>query len=154
MKPESLQELFMDSSKVHLLNKYSAGRVDIESIGTKSKIVWNKTKLPYAMKPYDFCSLMHCDVEPLSGHTMIVSQVVTRPTAPVTNEFARSEIILGVNILAPCGLNASQTELTSINHVRLANLPAYFARKSAFQGTVNYLTQLKAAVIKLNGGSS
>lgn len=102
------------------------------------------------MKPYDFCSLMHCAVDPVSGHDMIVSQAVTRPSAPVSSEFARSEILLGVNVLAPCGANASQTELTSISHVRLANLPAFLARKSAFQGTVNYLSQLKAAVTKLN----
>jgi hypothetical protein len=58
---------------------------------------------------------------------------------------------LGINVLAPSPSNESQTEMTSISHVRLANLPVYFARKSAFQGTVNYLSQLKAAVTKLNG---
>lgn len=58
--PKAIKNLLMDSSKVTLVNKFSAGRTDILHIDENSKIVWNKTRMPYSHKPYDFCTLIHC----------------------------------------------------------------------------------------------
>lgn len=57
--PRALMHLLMDSSKVSLTNKFSAGRFDIECIDKNTKIVWNRSRIPYTIKPYDFCSLMY-----------------------------------------------------------------------------------------------
>ena len=56
---KTLVEYLMDSAKVPEYNKYCAGRADIEKISKRSKIVWNRTCIPLAIKSYDFCTLMH-----------------------------------------------------------------------------------------------
>jgi hypothetical protein len=57
--PAKVADLLYDSSRIHLTNKYSQGRTDVKKIGEKTKIVWNRTKIPFTVRPYDFCSLIH-----------------------------------------------------------------------------------------------
>lgn len=58
--PRKLAELLMDSSRVHLTNKFSQGRTDVHIIDKSTKIVWNRSRIPFTFKPYDFCTMMHC----------------------------------------------------------------------------------------------
>lgn len=140
---ESLTELLLDSNKVHLFNQYSAGRSDVEIISPLSKIVWNRTKVPLAMKPYDFCSLIHVFKDKNNERTLIISKGTNHIKAPLTKDFSRSEIIFSMNILTPSKSDKSKTDFTTINHVRYAGTMPYLASKTGFQGTVNYLKQLK-----------
>ena len=57
--PKTIKNLLMDSSKATLVNKFSSGRMDVLKLGDHSKVVWNRTRMPYSYKPYDFCNLMH-----------------------------------------------------------------------------------------------
>lgn len=58
--PEAIMRLLMDSSRIHLINKYSIGRVDVEQIDQRTKVVWNRSKIPLFSISYDICLLMHC----------------------------------------------------------------------------------------------
>lgn len=55
---EKLYKLIMDSSKIHLFNKHSLGRNDIDILNHHTKIVWARSKIPFVSKPFDFCTLM------------------------------------------------------------------------------------------------
>jgi hypothetical protein len=66
--PSKVADLLFDSSRIHLTNKYSQGRTDVQKIGDKTKIVWNRTKIPFTVRPYDFCSLIHVVKVRLCGH--------------------------------------------------------------------------------------
>lgn len=57
---DALMRLLMDSSKIHITNKYSLGRVDIENIDASTKVVWNRSKIPIFSLSYDLSLLMHC----------------------------------------------------------------------------------------------
>ena len=32
----------------------------METLSTRTKYVWNRTKIPFSVKPFDYCTLMHC----------------------------------------------------------------------------------------------
>lgn len=32
---------------------------DVETLSTRTKYVWNRTTIPFAVKPFDYCTLMH-----------------------------------------------------------------------------------------------
>ena len=144
-----LVEYLMDSSKVPEYNKHCAGRTDVEKISKKSKIVWNRTKIPLAIKSYDFCTLMHYYQKPNKEY-ILVSKGVDHPLIPVHKDYSRSENIIGINILrtVPSSLGAGKgsgpyTEITCINHVRYGGTLPYVIQKSIFRGTVKYLHNLK-----------
>lgn len=144
--PSSIADMLMDSSKVHLTNKYSAGRDDAEKINGMSKICWNKIKLPFSLKPFDFCTLMHVYKSP-GGQVMIISKGIEHPKVPKQKDYARSDIIFGVNVLTPLKSDPKRTELTSISHVRYAGIHPYLASANCLSGTTNYLRQLKEVVL-------
>jgi hypothetical protein len=150
MPVEKLVKLLMDSNKVTLLNKYSAGRIDVEMLGEGSKIVWNKTKIPFSVKPYDFCTLMHAVHDTDTRCTMILSKAADHKKVPIHKDFSRSEIIFGLNILRPCATDSSKTDFTSINHVRYHGIPSFFAWRSGYGGTVSYLKQLKEVAVSMS----
>ena len=52
-------DLLLDSSQTQQYNLYSIGRTDIETLSTRTKFVWNRTTIPFSVKPFDYCTLMH-----------------------------------------------------------------------------------------------
>lgn len=142
-RAESVAQLLMDSSKAHLLNRYCDGRTDIEMIGNDTKIVWNRTKLPYAFKPYDFCSLMHAHRTTRGRAIMLISQGVEHDDVKLHKDFSRSEIYFGVNVLVPLPHDPEKTLFTTISQVRYAGVPPMLAHRSLYNGIVGYLKQLK-----------
>ena len=140
--PENVMKLLMDSSKVHKTNKYSAGRTDVLKINEFTKMVWSRTKIPYSIKPYDFCTLMQ--VSKLNnGGIMIISKGIEHELVPKHQDYCRSEIYFGVNFLYPVPDDPNRTAFTSISHVRYAGLHPYIASKTVYSATLNYLKQLK-----------
>lgn len=76
--PRSLMQLLMDSSRVTLFNKYSEGRTDVQSADDgKSKIVWNRSKHPLQVKPYDFCLFMHGSKVTMTSSSVIYLLMTT-----------------------------------------------------------------------------
>ncbi len=139
-----LADVIMDSSKVTLFNKYSGGRDDVVVIGPNSKIVWSRTKIPFAIKPYDFSTLMHA--EKSESLTTIVSGSVECPEIPPHPDYSRSQVIFGMNILAPVQADPSKTHFTTISHVKYSGIHPFLAWRSALQGSITYFKSLKAAI--------
>eukprot|EP01039_Chlorochromonas_danica_P006438 gene6438-7100_t len=155
---EKLAQLMLDSSKVHVLNRYSVGREDVEMLGSTSKIVWSKTKIPYTPKPYDFCTLMHAMEDRDSRCTMILTKAAIHDKVPKLKDFSRSEILFGLSILRPCATDSSKTDYTLINHVKYPGVPPFLVSRSCYTGALTYLKQLKAGAAKFrasggNGGN-
>ena len=142
-----LIEYLMDSSRVAEYNRYCAGRIDVEKISKESKIVWNRTNIPLAIKSYDFCTLMHSYMK-YPKEYVLVSKGIRHPLVPVHKDFCRSENIIGLNILKPFKMKrkGSYTEITCISHVRYGGTLPYVIQKSIFRGTVKYLHNLKEKV--------
>jgi len=140
--PEAIMKLLMDSSKVHMTNKYSAGRTDMLKIDDATKMVWARTKIPYSIKPYDFCTLMQV-FKLNNGGIMIISKGIEHELVPKHSDYCRSEIYFGVNFLYPLPDDPNRTDFTSISHVRYAGLHPYIASKTVYSATINYLRQLK-----------
>lgn len=149
--PKALVEYLMDSSKVPEYNKYCAGRTDIEKISKRTKIVWNRTCIPLAIKSYDFCTLMHYYMRSSKNEYVLISKGVQHPLIPVQKDYSRSENIIGLNILRPVKSNekndkATYTEITCISHVKYGGTLPYVIKKSLFRGTVKYLHNLKEKI--------
>mmetsp|Transcript_1150 Transcript_1150/g.1306 ORF Transcript_1150/g.1306 Transcript_1150/m.1306 type:complete len:314 (+) Transcript_1150:200-1141(+) len=144
---DTLMEYLLDSAKVKEYNKYSAGRLDIELFSSKSKIVWNKMNIPKVIKPYDFCTLLHCYSNPSGNELILVSKCANHALVPVHKSFSRSEKIIGLNVLKklPNDKEAGnyRTEITCISHQRYANTPVFMIEKSMMRGKVNYLRKLR-----------
>ena len=149
--PKTLVEYLMDSSKVPEYNRYCAGRTDIEKISKRTKIVWNRTCIPLAIKSYDFSTLMHYYMKSSKNEYVLVSKGVQHPLIPVHKDYSRSENIIGLNILRPVKTNksnkkATYTEITCISHVKYGGTLPYVIKKSLFRGTVKYLHNLKEKI--------
>jgi hypothetical protein len=149
--PKTLVEYLMDSSKVPEYNRYCAGRTDVEKISKRTKIVWNRTAIPLAIKSYDFCTLMHYYVKSSKNEYVLVSKGVQHPLIPVHKDYSRSENIIGLNILRPLkgsekNKKAIYTEITCISHVKYGGTLPYVIKKSLFRGTVKYLHNLKEKI--------
>lgn len=148
IEPKALIEYLMDSSKVEEYNRYSAGRLDIEQITSTSKIVWNRMNIPIGIKPYDFCTLVHCYSRPLQDEIYLISKSFIHELVPDNKDYGRSEKIIGLNIVRPLkstGNSSSpiRTEITCISHQRYANTPPIIIEKSMMRGKVNYLKKLR-----------
>jgi hypothetical protein len=57
---KELMNLLMDSTQSKRTNRYSAGRDDVLVCSDRTKIVWNRTRIPFSIRPYDFCNIIHC----------------------------------------------------------------------------------------------
>ena len=148
---KSLVEYLMDSSKVTEYNKYCAGRADVEKISKRSKIVWNRTCIPLAIKSYDFCTLMHYYTTQPLNDIVLVSKGVQHPLVPVSRDYSRSESIMGLNILRSIPANKKRgkgtfTEITCISHVKYGGTLPYIIHKSLFRGATKYLHNLKEKI--------
>ncbi len=149
---KDITELLMDSSRVKVYNSMSLGRKDLKvfqsGIHTKSKlwgegetkIVENRTKPPLTSKTLVFQTLMHARV--LSdGRYLVVSRAVTDGSPSADGE-VQSEIILGVNILAP--LSDTSCRLTSITHVNSPLVPKMMAQSVGVKGAINFINDMRS----------
>lgn len=76
--------------------RYSKGRTDVEHLGPRTKIVWNKTQPPLSKKLHDFCTLMH--LEDLGdGGYMLITRATDHPkVSRRVNRVARKTDVSGV----------------------------------------------------------
>jgi START domain len=140
--PKDLRRLLLDSEKAKLLNRYSLGRTDVDVINPHCKVVWTRSKLPYTLKPFDFCSIMY-DFTDRKGNVIIVSKAVEHSHLPPSPSFARSQIIFSLNVLSPVPNNPGATDYISIGHVKYSGIHPYLVARSGFAGTANYLKHLR-----------
>lgn len=146
-EPTEVLHLLLDSSQTRRYNQYSVGRVDVDIVSPKTKYVWNKTQVPFARKPYDFCNVMHCfERTTASGKELVLlSRYVEHPLVPRNNQYMRSENIIGLQILkqlSPSG-KRPRTLLTSVSHVRYGGTHPFLISKNLLRGTANYLATFR-----------
>lgn len=134
--PQELFDLVWDSSRVLEYNKYSGGRTDLATLGPQTKVVWNRTRPPGA-KPQDFCTVMHGVVYANNGTRLLLSTATTHHAAPPSKAFARSEVLLGANLMRPVGPRL--TEVTTVNHVSTNGIPSFLVERVAASSAAGFI---------------
>jgi len=147
---DELGEYLLDSSYAPLFNKYCSQKSDIDIINNATKITWNRTKAPFNIKPFDFCTIVHCYKNTSDSSIYIVSKATQHAKVPIHKDYVRSETLFGLNILSPSGGDGSKTALTTFSHVKYTGTPPLFAWKNGFSGTVSYLKHLKEVAVSLH----
>lgn len=148
--PRSLSGLLWDSSKVSLVNRYSSGRTDVDIVSPDTKIVWNRSRIPFTVRPFDFCSLMHRYEDPTDQSCVVVTRATQHEKVPRHKDHARSETLLGVSIIKPCVNEPRKCEVTSINHIRYGGIPPFLVNKYSFGPSINYHKQLNVVAKELS----
>ena len=140
--PQALSKLLWDSSRVSLVNRYSSGRTDIDCLNQNTKVVWNRSRIPYMTRPFDFCSLMHRYIDPSDNSCVMVTRATEHDKVPRHKDHVRSDAFLGVSIVKPCPNEPHKSEITSINHIRYGGIPPFLVNKYSFGPSINYHKQL------------
>ena len=140
--PQALSKLLWDSSRVSLVNRYSSGRTDIDNLNQNTKVVWNRSRIPYMTRPFDFCSLMHRYIDPSDNSCVMVTRATQHDKVPRHQDHVRSDAFLGVSIVKPCPNEPHKSEITSINHIRYGGIPPFLVNKYSFGPSINYHKQL------------
>jgi hypothetical protein len=158
MSPKEMAELLLDSSRVKTYNKMSIGRKDVrvmqKGVDThdhfghgETKIVRNITKPPVAKKKMLSVTMMHGRaLRPTDGiyegGYVVVSRAVGDP-AVETEDYALSEILLGVNVLRNTGV-PNQCRVTAVTHVYSPNLPSMLASRIGVKGAINFVRDIRS----------
>ena len=74
---------------------------------------------------------------------------VSHKAALETEEFLRSKVIFGLNVIKPFGPDndCTQTEIVSISHVQYTGISPYIVSYSMPFGMYSYMLQLKSIFI-------
>jgi hypothetical protein len=142
-------DLIEDSTRVYEYNRYARGREDIEKLGPSTKIVRNRTMPPFSRKPHEFCTLMHVERR-ADGSQIMLTRATDHPQVPRSQDYVRSEILLGVTEVRPHASNPNQTQFLTISHVKSHGVPPLIADRVSAQGLAEYVANLEAA-LKIKG---
>ena len=134
--PQELFDLVWDSSRVYEYNKYTGGRTDVATLGPKTKVVWNRTRPPGA-KPQDFCTVLHGVTQQKDGTLLLLSTATTHPAVAPSAAFARSEVLLGANLMRPVG--PKLTEVTTVSHVVTNGIPSFLVERVAASSAADFI---------------
>jgi hypothetical protein len=151
MKPKDMAELLLDSTRVQVYNKMSIGRKDIRHIVCEhgiAKIVKNLTQPPITKKKIESTTFMHARKLNEEGTYLVVSRAVTLPGNNDDNDedsdHGKSEILLGVNLLEPCGEDQMSSKMTSVTHVYASALPAVLATRVGVSSALNFVKDIRS----------
>ena len=152
-----MANLLLDSSRVEIYNKMSLGRTDVRNVecsreGWIAKIVKNIVQPPLTSKKMESVTFMHS--RPLDnnnygyrkfkeGTHLVLSRAITLPPHRISNneeEYRKSEILLGVNLLEPCGKNSSK--MISVTHVYFPILPTLVAKCVSIKLAINFVNDI------------
>lgn len=158
INPTQLLEIFMDSSKVQMYNKFSIGRRDIcilQDLDGMTKIVENESKVPFSGKIITMQTFLHA--RPLHGNDnandeyIIISRSTEvkleqedqdkverkdhRAQAPAqARPGSHNEIIWGVNILRKVHGHSNKVDLTNFTQANSSTVPNFLAQKVRVYG--------------------
>jgi len=138
--PSEIFDMIYDSLRTKEYNKYSLGRSDVAIIGSRTKIVWNRTNPPGTKRPHDFCTLMHGLIFPQNGTHVLMTTATNHPAAKPSDAYLRSEIIIGVNLLRPIGPRL--TEVTTISHIKTSGVPSFLVEQFAAGNAMDFIKKL------------
>jgi len=149
--PSEMADLLLDSSRVKVYNKMSIGRQDIRQIQCATgiaKIVKNLTQPPVTSKKIESTTFMHARKLNDKGTYLVVSRAVSLPSTTSTEsnndkEHGKSEILLGVNLLEPCGDGNRSSKMTSVTHVYSPALPAMIATRVGVSSAISFVKDIR-----------
>ena len=174
MSPRSFAALLMDSARVQTYNKMSLGRTDvttmksgIDDVDGEAKVVRNLTKPPLSKKKMEFVTVMHArrlreGDGPVGegylggsgtngdGGYIVVSRAVNdggdgaKDDIDGGEEFTRSEILLGVNLVRPVPGHPDRAEVTALTHCNTPSVPLMIAGKIGVKGAVDFVRDIRA----------
>lgn len=149
MTPKDLVDLFMDSSKVYLYNKFSNGRKDVcifenNQDGIVTKVVENEAQIPFSGKIIKVLTLLHSRPLNIDGKHdgfIVVSRSVEMSSEPLNtmppvnngkheaSPGDKNEVIWGVSILRKVPGNEQMVDLTTMTQANSCAVPSFMAHK-------------------------
>ena len=162
--PYDILQLLIDSKRVKEYNKMCTYRHDLYSFfdgDSYCKITQSRSKPPL-MKSMDFCTLLYArnlndDMEygyGVKGYIVVGRGVVhnendTNSLQMNNHHNKRCEILLGVNIIRPISSKNDQpsTELITVNHVYVPDVPMFIGKKVAFNSALNFINDVQSIFI-------
>lgn len=165
--PRELVEFLLDSSQLKIYNKMSQGRDDLVVLQddldmdvnascygfpgiAKVMRALNKPKL--LPRTIEMLSLWHA--RPLvEGAFIIVNRSVWEDESPISKSTSmlRSEMLLGVHLIRPCG---SGSEITLITHVYAPGVPEMMAKRMAPGNAMSMLSEIQLEFLNRKAASS
>ena len=139
-------DLLLDSNRVQMYNPWSLGRQDcwISPDSSQTKIVQNKTQPPLGKKPLVSTTLLHARPWKDNGSWLVVSRAIggTRYQTFDSDSAARSDILLGVNLLEPLD-DRESCQLTAITHVYSSAVPALLAERLGVKSAIKFVKDMR-----------
>lgn len=111
---DTVYELFRDAKRAKDFNEFCDECEDVQRLDDQTKVSWSATKAFGPFKARDFVTLCHF-TKVKSGARCIVNRATTHPLRPVTDAYARGEIILAANVVEDAG--GGRTRLTLLTQI-------------------------------------
>ncbi len=175
VSPLKLLEIFIDSTKVNMYNKYSQGRKDLHLMqeeGNKNenenkgffrlgpqgltKIVQNETKVPLSNKIISVTSLLHArnlDNGNDDGFIIVSRSLDIKKLSgnngnkhAYAKQGSKNEIIWGVNVLRKVPGHSNKVDVTNLSQMNSASVPGFLADKVSM--SIHYLRAISSIVSK------
>ncbi len=148
--PENVMALLFDSNRIQEYNVYSIGRVDIEKLDERTKVVWNRTKPPLSQKMHDFCSIMQMSWNEKDRKGILLTTSTSHPLAPKSKDSIRSEISVGLTEIKPRDSSGGESrccysQVTTLNHIISKGIPNWVVNKVASQNAMEFLKNVDRA---------
>jgi len=141
---KEIASLLMDSSRSHLINKYSSRR-NVEVLhGGNAIVVSNRIRLFPSPFSFEFLNFMYCHQSRKS--TVIISKSIKHESR--SNTSPKSTTFLGVNVLVP--ITKKKTSVTSISHVKYGGVPISLVEKSVNSFIISFMKELRKQGYKNN----
>ncbi len=150
--PKDVMALLFDSSRIQEYNAYSIGRVDIEKLNERTKVVWNRTKLPITKKIHDFCNIIQMSWDEEDKKGILLTTSTSHPLAPKRKDSVRSEIAVGLTVIKPYHSSGENrccySEVTTLNHIisKGVGVPNWVINKFVNQNAVEFLKSINRAL--------
>ena len=111
---DTVYTLFADAKRAKDFNEFCDECEDVQRLDDQTKVSWSATKAFGPFKARDFVTLCHF-TKMKSGARCIVNRATSHPLKPVTDAYARGEIILAANVVEDAG--GGRTRLTLLTQI-------------------------------------
>ena len=138
-------DMIDDSSRIKEYNKYTLGREDIAKVDAKTKVMYNRAKVPMVSRAHDFCSLSH-KRQMRDGSVLIVTTAIDHPKRPVSDKYIRSRILLGLTVCKPGKDDPEVTDFTTVTHIMSGGVPVMVADKLSAKNAIDFILNVREAI--------
>jgi len=163
IEPKRLLDLLLDNDRVKSYNEMSLGRSDelvlqtgVDTIGPfgvgQSIVVRSLSKPPLVRKPLEFINMMHArSLYPSQGEGkgyLIVTRGVEESSSFLKSKSLGNQILFSFNLLREVTVaenNFTWTELTTISHINIANVPSFLATSVGMKSATSFIADVRKA---------